>query len=440
MRIEDREFIQLLKNEVKPAQGCTEPIAVALAVARSSEEIHAKGEKVEFVDIELSPNILKNAMGVGIPGTDMIGLNIASALGIVCGKSAYELEVLKDVNDEFIAEAKKYVDSDCISITLADTDKMLYIKATTKSANHTACAIIEDKHNNITKVEIDGIVVLDKQQVNSSAAQHDSSEECGASHKLTVRAIYDFATTVDFADIAFILESGKMNRTLAEEGLNKDYGLRVGRTIQNNIKNHVMGDCIMTHAMSLTAAASDARMAGSKLPAMSNSGSGNQGLTATLPVVATAEKLNSSREQLARALVISHLISIHIKQSLGRLSALCGCVVASSGSSCGVVYLAGGSYEQMTYAIKNMVGNIAGMVCDGAKVGCALKVSSGVSASVQSAMLAMQGVSVTENDGIIDDDIEKTIENLSIIGTKGMHTTDQVMLEIMVDKKKRTVS
>ena len=220
---------------------------------------------------------------------------------------------------------------------------------------------------------------------------------------------------------------------LAEEGLNGDYGLKVGKAIRENQKE-VFGDDFMSYAMGMTAAASDARMAGCTLPAMSNSGSGNQGITVSMPIIAYALKYGISDEPLARALILSNLVAIHIKGFLGKLSALCGCVVASTGSACGIVYLQGGTYEQVCAAIKNMIGNITGMVCDGAKVGCAMKVASGVSSAIQSAVLALRGTCIPSTDGIIEDDIEKTVRNLGTIGSVGMQATDKMILDIMLCK------
>lgn len=428
--LEFNDFITLLKREVKPALGCTEPVAVSLAVARAKEEL--RNQPIDTVEVQVSANILKNGMGVGIPGVGMVGLHIAAALGAICGKSCYKLEVLREICTQTIETAKQMVEQGRVDIKLADTEKKLYVKAICRAGNQTGVAVIEDVHDNITLVQLNGrnqFNVCD----NGYQADRSATEPLTG---LTVQMIYDFAMNVPFQDIEFILQAATMNKRIAEEGFANDYGLQVGKTIRKNMNQNIFGNGILTYSMALTAAASDARMAGSILPAMSNSGSGNQGITATLPVVAAAEKLNASTEQLARALIISHLVSIHIKQSLGRLSALCGCVVASSGSSCGIVYLLGGGYDQMTYAIKNMIGNVTGMVCDGAKVGCALKVSSGVSAAVQSAILGVQNISVSDSEGIIESDIEKTIFNLSTIGTAGMATTDDIMLDIMVNKKK----
>ena len=459
------EIIELIQKEVKPALGCTEPIAVSLAVARSCEALRQIGAEVSHLTVEVSANILKNGMGVGIPGTGMIGLHIASALAVTCGKSCYGLEVLKELSDEAIASAKEMVDAKKVKVVLADTTMKLYIKAWAYGSDaagveHSAATEIKNNHDSIVSVVRDGEEILAPQHIEpmncagsactsaagasavsgsagaASAASGSaaSAEKTTLDYKLSVKEILEFAQEASFENIKFILDSVKLNKALAMEGLKDDYGLRVGKTILASEHSDVFGSSVMTYAMAATAAASDARMAGCTLPAMSNSGSGNQGITVTMPVIAVAEKMGVGEEQLARALVLSHLVAIHIKGYLGKLSALCGCVIASTGSSCGIVYLHGGGYEQVCSAIKNMVGNITGMVCDGAKVGCALKVASGVSSSIQSAMLALDNICISSNDGIIEDCIEKTIFNLGNLGSKGMQVTDRMILDIMVSK------
>lgn len=437
------EIIELIHKEVKPALGCTEPVAVALAVARSCEALRDIGADVEKLDVEVSANILKNGMGVGIPGTGMIGLHIASALGATCGKSEYKLEVLKELGAKSIAAAKKLVEDKRVKISLSDTKSKLYIEATafSKGEKHRATTVIKDDHDAIISVVRDGVELMQSKaepENNRTSADAGTTlphpEKSTLDYKLTVREILEFATTASFKNIEFILESVKLNQALSLEGLLGDYGLKVGKTIAATGHRELFGTSMLTHAMAATAAASDARMAGCTLPAMSNSGSGNQGITVTMPVIAFAGKMAVSNEQLARALVLSHLIAIHIKGYLGKLSALCGCVIASTGSACGIVYLKGGGYEQVCAAIKNMIGNITGMVCDGAKVGCALKVASGVSSSVQAAILAMDNICISSQDGIIEDDIEKTIYNLGEIGSRGMQSTDKMILDIMVCK------
>lgn len=428
------EFIELIKKEVKPALGCTEPIAVALAVAKACEVLGVSGNTGAELEVKVSGNILKNGMGVGIPGTGMVGLYIASALALFCGKSAYGLEVLKDLTPEDVDAVKKFVDDKRVCISLAETDKKLYVEAICSCGGHTSIVIIADNHDSIVYVEKDGEVVCDLRMAEDAPDGAAGGQKTTLDYKLTVDKIYDFACNTPLEDIEFILEGAEMNMALAQEGLKLEYGLRVGRTILDHKHSEVFGSGLMNTCMALTAAASDARMAGCTLPAMSNSGSGNQGITVSMPVVAAAQELGADREQLARALVLSNLIAIHIKGYLGKLSALCGCVIASTGSSCGIVMLKGGTLEQIKYAIKNMVGNITGMVCDGAKVGCALKVASGVSSSVQSAILALENICISSHDGIIDEDVEKTIQNLATIGSKGMQSTDNMILDIMVCK------
>ena len=429
------EIIELIKKEVKPALGCTEPIAVALAVAKAIEVLEGNGFiqkriKDDFViNIEVSSNILKNAMGVGIPGTGMVGLHIAAALGAVCGKSCYGLEVLRELNDACISRAKEIVKEKAIEVGLAHTEKLLYIKASVNTSAHQATVIIENDHDKISQIYLDGENLFstdDCVEVQEGKSTLD--------YKLTVEEIYNFITEIPFEDISFILESRTLNLALAEEGLTGKYGLKVGWAIHKEGNKEVFGSDFMSHAMYITAAASDARMAGCTLPAMSNSGSGNQGITVTMPIIAYSQRYSISEEQLARALTLGHLVAIHIKGYLGKLSALCGCVIASTGASCGLVYLRGGSYTQVCYSIKNMIGNITGMVCDGAKEGCAMKVASGVASAIQSAVLAREDICISSDDGIIEEDIEKTIRNLGSIGSKGMKDTDSMILEIMVCK------
>ncbi len=441
MTARDSEIIELIRKEVKPALGCTEPIAVALAVAKAMEIMEEKCgiscpdwrmKDGYSLRIEVSGNILKNGMGVGIPGTGMVGLHIAAALGAVCGKSEYGLEVLHDLDEAAILRAKELVGNKAVEVCLAETDHKLYVKASVmKGDGHCAGTVIQDNHDSIVETWYDDTVLT---EAGKSEESEGVDQKTTLDYKLTVREIFDFASTVAYGDIEFILESRTLNLALAQEGLKGSYGLKVGYAISLEDNKEVFGGDFLSYAMSLTAAASDARMAGCTLAAMSNSGSGNQGITVTMPVIAYSLKYGTDDEKLARALVLSHLIAIHIKGYLGKLSALCGCVIASTGSACGLVYLRGGDYEQICAAVKNMIGNITGMVCDGAKVGCAMKVASGVSSALQSAVLAREGLCISEHDGIIEKDIEKTIQNLGRIGSVGMQNTDNMILDIMVCK------
>ena len=425
-KAEREQIIALINREVVPAIGCTEPIAVALCVARATEALGCKPERIKAL---LSANILKNAMGVGIPGTGMIGLPIAIALGSLIGKSDYQLEVLKDSTPEAVEEGKKLIDAQAIDIALKiGIEEKLYIEIICEAQGKKATAIISGGHTHFVYVANDEEVFLNEQAVASSNV---STEDI----QLTLRKVYDFAMTAPLEEIKFILETRNLNKKAAERSFKGNYGHQLGKTLNSQNINLMMGDNTFTHILSYTSAACDARMAGAMIPVMSNSGSGNQGITATLPVVVYAEDHKKTEEELIRALTLSHLTVIYIKQSLGRLSALCGCVVAATGSSCGITYLMGGGYEQVSYAVKNMIANITGMICDGAKPSCALKLASGVSTAVLSAVLAMEDKCVTSVEGIIDEDVDQSIRNLTLIGSQGMNETDKLVLDIMTHKQ-----
>ena len=425
--MENDRIIALIKREVVPAVGCTEPAAVALCTAYATE---ALGMRPERIEVSLSGNMLKNAMGVGIPGTGMSGLPIAIALGALIGRSEYQLEVLKDVCPEAVADAKAYLAGDRISIALTkDSDETLYIEVRCSAGQKRSRAIIARDHTRLVYLEGPCVQTQDRR------SQLGKEQEEAAENDLTLRRVFEFATTAPLEDIEFINESRVLNEAAAEAALKGNYGHELGKTLSRPLGKGIMGDSIFSHIISATSCACDARMAGAKIPVMSNSGSGNQGIAATLPVVVFARENHNTEEELTRALVLSHLTAIYIKQSLGKLSCLCGCVVASTGSSCGMTYLMGGGYEQIAYSVKNMIANLAGMVCDGAKPSCALKVSSGVSTAVLSAMLAVQNHSVSSYEGLIEDDVDRCIRNLTRLGSVGMQETDKMVLDIMTHKE-----
>lgn len=422
---ERQQIIALVKREVVPAIGCTEPIAVALCVARATEILGCKPREIHAL---LSANILKNAMGVGIPGTGMIGLPIAIALGALIGRSDYQLEVLKDSTPEAVEQGKAFIAEKRIHIGLKEniTEK-LYIEITCEADGHRATAIISGGHTQFVYLSHDQEVLLEARQGSKAEAEEDDVP-------LTLRKVYDFALNAPLDEIRFILETARLNKAAAEASFRGDYGHGLGKMLRGSYEHKIMGDSTFSHILSYTSGACDARMAGAMIPVMSNSGSGNQGISATMPVVVYAEESGKSEEELIRALMLSHLTVIYIKQSLGRLSALCGCVVAATGSSCGITYLMGGTYEQVAFAVQNMIANLTGMICDGAKPSCALKVTTGVSTAVLSAIMAMENRHVTQVEGIIDEDVDQSIRNLTRIGSKGMNETDRLVLEIMTTK------
>ncbi len=423
-REERQQMISLMQHEVVPAIGCTEPVAVALCAARAAEKLGSLPERVE---VELSMNVLKNAMGVGIPGTGMIGLPIAIALGMMVGKSSYKLEVLKDVTPEAVERGKQYIDEGRINIRLKeDAPDGLYIKVCAYLVERSETAIICGEH---TRFVEEGM-----EYVNTTATGASETDTSNSVTSLTLRRIYDFITEVPIEDIAFIEESAKMNMAAAELSLDANYGHRVGNMLTEGTNRAMVGDGTLTHIMAYTCAACDARMSGAPIQVMSNSGSGNQGIAATVPVAVYARDHEVEHETFVRAVALSNLTAIYIKQSLGRLSALCGCIVASTGSCCAITYMMGGSFEQICFAVKNMIANLTGMICDGAKPGCSLKLSSGVGTAMLSAMLAMQNSAVSSVEGIIDEDVDRSIHNLTSIGREAMQETNRMVVDIMTRK------
>ena len=426
---ERSEIIALMNREIIPAIGCTEPIAVALCVAKATEVLNCRPERIEA---RLSANVLKNAMGVGIPGTGMTGLPIAMALGALVGRSEYELEVLKDADQKAVEEGKRMIDEKRIDVDLKyNITEKLYIEIEVFAGGASAKAIIAGGHTRFVHISRCGEVLFSAENSTEGAA-NDVVEQ--KDPELTLRRVWDFAMTAPLEEIEFILEAKRLNMNAAQESLKGDYGHSIGRLFRVESERNIMGDTLHCQIVGMTTAACDARMAGAMIPVMSNSGSGNQGLTSTVPVVVYGEQNGASHEQMVRALILSHLTVIYIKQSLGRLSALCGCVVAATGSSCGITYLMGGGYEEVTKAVKNMIANLTGMICDGAKPSCAMKCASGVSTAVVSALMAMNNRCVTSVEGIIDNDVDRSIRNLTDIGRDAMTHTDAMILRIMTSK------
>ncbi len=423
-----QQIIALVKSEVVPAIGCTEPMCVALCTARATEML---GCRPEHITALLSANILKNAMGVGIPGTGMVGLPIAIALGAIIGKSEYQLEVLKDLTPEALEQGKQFISEQRIDIQLKQgISEKLYVEVTAEANGQRQTAIIAGSHTHFLSSH-GGELGQTSQQQNDGDAPSER-EENGVS--LSFRLVYDFATTAPLDEIRFIEATRTYNMNAAREALKGNYGHNLGKTIDRPLSKGIFGNSIFCHIIARTASACDARMGGAMIPVMSNSGSGNQGICATNPVCVYAKENENTEEELIRALMLSHLTAIYIKQSLGTLSALCGCVVASIGSSVGITYLMGGDYGRVCASVKNMVANLTGMICDGAKPSCSLKITSGVSTAVLSALLSMEGKCVSSQEGIVDDCVDKSILNLTAIGANGMGPTDEMVLRIMTSK------
>nr|WP_184311677.1 L-serine ammonia-lyase, iron-sulfur-dependent, subunit alpha [Anaerosolibacter carboniphilus] len=405
--------------------GCTEPVAVALACAKARELLLY--EELEEVKILVSPNIYKNGMCVGIPNTGEVGLEIAAALGIVGGKSEKDLRILEGLTIHEVGAAKKLLERNKISVGMKDTCEKIYVEVCLKADAGMVEVVIRERHNQFASIRIDGQETFNKHLAAVEASQGEQQI-----YDFSIRDIILGIENLSYYQIEFLLEGLDMNERIAQAALDQDMGMGVGSGLYQSIKNGILSDDLMNQAMMLTAAGADARMSGFSMPVMSSNGSGNNGLTTILPIVAYRNKYAVSEEKLAKALAMSHMINGYIKHHIGRLSALCGCGVASStGAAVAIAWLMGANHKQMDGVIKNMIANISGMICDGAKVGCALKLATAASTAVQSAILALGNKIVPAKNGIVAETAEETIENLGKLGQDGMGSTDTVILKIM---------
>lgn len=422
MKKEWQQYIDIIKTVVKPALGCTEPICAAFAAAVAAQTL---GEKPQHLAVCVSNNLYKNSMGVFVPGTGKIGLPIAAAVGALGGVADAGLEVLAGISKDVVDEAQHMIDSGQVTVNRVPSDAFIFCTVTASSGKNTAKVTISGDHTNIVEISLNGEVTF-----NAKQQQQQATHSIFDGIDISIETIYDFAINVNVDDIKFILDAAELNETLSNEGLEHCYGLEIGRMIQENINNGILSDDLMTRIQMRTSAASDARMGGATLPAMSNFGSGNQGIAATIPVLIAAKHFKSSQQKLARALIMSHLGAIYIKSHYPPLSAFCGNTVTSAAASMALVYLAGGSFEQSCFAIQNVISDSAGMVCDGAKSSCAMKVCTSSTCAVRSFMMALRNCCVSEQ-GIIAKEVEQTIKNVGEMVSKGMVMTDSTIIEIM---------
>ena len=425
-----RRFYQsLLHREIAPALGCTEPAAAALTAACAAKCL---GCIPEEIIVRTSQYILKNAMNVGIPGIGMTGLDIAVALGALSASPEKELMILSGISPEKKRQAKTMTEEGKVRIELASTEEKIYIEVQVRAGAETAKAITAEAHKNITYVEKNGRVCYRKERKIRKA--EETAEE---PYTVTLEEILDFSEHTALENLGFLREVIQINREIALEGISHKYGLQVGKNLMDGTENGLVGQDAANYAAAMTAAAADARMAGCEKPVMSAAGSGNQGLTATIPIAAVGEKLELGEEKILRALALSILLTVHTKHYLGRLSVLCGCSISSAmGVACGIVFMLGGTYAQMTWAINSMVADISGVVCDGAKPGCALKIATAVQSAVRAANMALNGSGADSHDGIVHVNAEKTLENLGILGNWGMKDTNRIILDLMLEKQK----
>ena len=419
-----KQYIAVLEEELVPALGCTEPTCIAYAAALTAGCL---GGMPDHLVVESSGNIIKNVKGAVVPNSGGLkGIEAAAVLGAAGGNPELKLEVLTGVTEAAIELTKKLLeDRDFCEVRVMKSPANLHVRITGRRDGHEAKVELIHQHTNLVRIEKDGLALYEKPYQPGSFDESLTDRGC-----LNVLDILAFADEVQMEDIQELIDRQiEYNERIAQEGMQKEYGVSVGA---NLVKYY--GNDVQVRARAMAAAGSDARMSGCLYPVVINSGSGNQGISATLPVLVYAEENGKSEEELIRALMLSHLTVIYIKQSLGRLSALCGCVVAATGSSCGITWLMGGTYEQVAFAVQNMIANLTGMICDGAKPSCALKVTTGVSTAVLSAVMAMENRCVTSVEGIIDEDVDQSIRNLTRIGSQGMNETDRVVLDIMTHK------
>ncbi|HZK00992.1 MAG TPA: L-serine ammonia-lyase, iron-sulfur-dependent, subunit alpha [Tissierellaceae bacterium] len=422
------DLLEVLQNEVKPALGCTEPVALGLGVAKAYSVV---GGEVKKIDVELSPNIYKNGMGVGIPGTTEKGLVFASALAITCGDPSLGLEVFSKVDDKSVAEANKLVEDDIISIKVEAEKGNFYIRAEVTTDKGKGLCIIKDKHTNIVYVQANEDVIFEKNE----PKQLNAGSSYGKLGDYSLRDIRYFVENVPYSDIKFMHDGVKLNMDIAKVGLEEKSGSGLGAALQNLLKDNLLHDDEITNARILTSAACDARMSGINMPVMSSAGSGNHGITAIIPPTVVCEHMGYDEEKLARTLAFSHLTTSYIKTFTGRLSAVCGCAIAAGiGASASIAWALGGTNKQIGGAINNMVAALAGMVCDGAKGGCAFKLSTASSEAIIQAKLALADVVVSDLDGIVGKEAELTIRNLGKFCNDGMKDTDTNIIDIMVNQ------
>lgn len=418
-------FTKILEEELEPALGCTEPIAIAYCASMMRSTL---GEMPEHIDIRTSGNIIKNVKAVTVPNSGgMKGIEVAAILGVLGGRADLVLEVLSCITKEQIDEAKMLMAAGFASVELATGVPSLYIEIAGRTACHECTCIVSGEHTNITYLEKDGKVMVDRKASCTAA----SSEHKTDRSVMSVSRIIDYAKNVPVEDIAPTIDRQiEYNTAIAREGLSRKYGVSVGRTLLT----HYDASDVRIRARAMAAAGSDARMSGCSLPVIINSGSGNQGLTVSLPVIEYAKEYHKSHEELVRALALSNLIAIHQKRYIGPLSAFCGAVNAATGAAAGICFLLGGSADEISQTITDVLANVGGIVCDGAKPSCAAKISSALEAAILSYEMTKEGNCFKDGEGLVGKDIEQTIESFGRVGREGMKETDVEILKIMLDK------
>jgi L-cysteine desulfidase len=428
----------ILKTEVALALGCTEPVAIALSSAAAASLLPSKD--IIAIQVWVDPNIYKNGIAVLIPGSDDLrGLDVAGALGAFGGNPLLRLEVLQPITPEVAQRAKRFAHEKKVDVNIVTDSKGLFIRTLVKTATDEAECVIKGLHDNIVSLQLNGIPVTDSPLLtglNRKQSKADLLEIENWLRTLSLKRLVEMIDELDAEDLAFLEEGIQTNLRLAEHGLKFGSGLGVGKTLERLVRQKLINSDMIVAAKILTSAASDARMAGVSLPAMSSAGSGNHGLTATLPIWAVKDFLQCQHKTVIEAVGLSHFITAYVKAHTGRLSAVCGCsIAAGAGATAGITYLLGGDLHHMASAIMNLTEDLAGIICDGAKAGCSLKLLTAAGSAVQAALFAIHGVRVQSTDGIIGFSPEQTMRNVGRLSSQGMIETDRTILKIMLDKK-----
>lgn len=428
-------FLRILRENMYVATGCTEPAAVSYCASVAATELKKIGDSIETINVEASKNILKNAMSAGLPNTKHVGVNYAAGIGAIYGNPEKVLDVNNEVKESDYDIVAKMIEDGKIKVSVSQEPNLLLIKVVVKGKSHEASCLIKDAHTNVSEITVDGKVTFENKNNGDASEKHMSPKEIA--ENLSIEDIYVFVDEYldpKTDDIEILKKAEELNMAISQKGLEGDYGLRIGKNMKSMLDSGGMHNVNRTRAVMRATAAADARMAGAPFPVVANSGSGNQGITLSVPIISYAYDMEVSSEKKYKALALSNLVSIYIKSKFGTLSAFCGAMIASIGAGCGIAYLYGGKKNDIAAVIHNMVGSLTGMICDGAKPDCALKIYSGLETAIFSSRLALRGERVSKDDGIVCDDVEKTIDNVANISVKCSSEVDNVILTMMINK------
>jgi len=419
-------LLEIIRKQVKPATGCTEPVAIALACSRAAKELPDKPDQVH---VQISKAFFKNASAVGIPNTGEKGILIAAALGTIVDEPKDQLRLLEDVSPRQLAIAKDMVSQKRVRAEFIEIDQSVYVKATVKTGKDTAVAVIANGHTNMILLEVNGKKVFE------SATDDVKDNKCGNIPKIGLTDILDAVDNMELDEISFLRDGIEMNMKMAEYGLNNKVGLGIGSGMWSLMNKGMICNDIINRIKMMVAAASDSRMGGVNMPVMTSCGSGNQGITAILPIALVADQHKKSEIELMRAIALSHLINVFVKQFMGKLSPICGCSVSAGlGATAGITWLLGGTREQIEGAMKSLIASLTGTLCDGAKESCSFKLETAAGEAAVYAFLALEDVYIKDEQGVVENSLENSIKNMQLVSEYGMQNADDAILKIITNR------